>query len=125
MEFIAKFILSVSGNIAALLVTAYFDKDFQIATDAQNLVSIAAMLALLNLTVRPILKLVFSPLISLTFGLFHIVISAAILYAIDIYFDSLTINGLWALLISAHLVAFIVVIIDYASTMVYGSGELT
>lgn len=124
MELFFKFILSITANLSALLLTAYFDKDFVITADIPHLVGIAAMLAFLNLTVRPILRLLFSPLIGITLGAFNIVISAAILYGIDIYSNSLTINGLWALVIGAHLVGLIITLIDYSSTVVYGSGEL-
>lgn len=124
MELFFKVILSVTANLSAIMLTAYFDKNFIIASDVPSLVKIAAALAILNLTVRPVLKLLFSPLIGITLGAFNIVISAAILYSIDIYSDSLTINGLWALLIGAHLVGLIITIIDYSSAVVYGSGEL-
>lgn len=124
MELIAKFILTVAGNLTALVGTAYIDHDFLIATDVPSLLSLVLALAILNLTVRPLLRLIFSPLIGITLGLFNIVISAGILYGIDIYSNSLTINGLWALVLGAHLVGLIITLIDYASTMVYGSGEI-
>lgn len=124
MELIAKFILTVAGNLTALVGTAYIDHDFLIATDVPSLLSLVFTLAILNLTVRPFLRLIFSPLIGITLGLFNIVISAGILYGIDIYSNSLTINGLWALVLGAHLVGLITTLIDYASTMVYGSGEI-
>ena len=124
MELFFKFILSITANISALLLTGYFDKDFHITGNTIELVKVAAILALLNLTVRPVLRLLFSPLIGITLGAFNVVISAAILYSIDIYSNSLTINGLWALVISAHLIGFIVTLIDYSSAVVYGTGEL-
>lgn len=124
MEIFAKLILTIAGNLTALVITAYIDSDFLIATDAPSLLSLVFALAVLNLTLRPLLRLIFSPLIGITLGLFNIVISAGILYGIDIYSNSLTINGLWALILGAHLVGLITTIIDYASTMVYGSGEI-
>ena len=124
MELFFKFILSITANLSALLLTGYFDSDFHITENTAELVQLAALLALLNLTIRPLLRLFFSPLIGITLGAFNVVISAAILYGIDIYSDSLTINGLWALVIGAHLVGLIITLIDYSSTVVYGSGEL-
>ena len=124
MELFFKVILSVTANLSALMLTAYLDKNFVITADIPHLVQLALALAALNLTVRPVLKLLFSPLIGLTLGAFNVVISAAILYSIDIYSDSLSINGLWALVIGAHLVGLIITLIDYSSAVVYGSGEL-
>lgn len=124
MEIIAKITLSMTFNAVALLITAYFEDGFTVVSDVPHLIPLTAMLALANLTVRPVLKLIFSPVIGLTLGMFNIVISAGILYGIDIYSDSLTIDGLWALVIGAHVLGLIVTLIDYSSAVVYGSGEI-
>ena len=124
MELIAKILLSMTFNASALLLTSYFEPGFLLKTDVPHLIPVVAMLTFMNLTVRPVLKIVFSPVIGLTLGLFNIIISAGILYAIDIWSDSITINGLWALVIGAHVVALIVTLIDYSSAVVYGSGEI-
>lgn len=124
MEIIAKITLSMTFNAVALLITAYFEDGFTVLSDVPHLIPLTATLSLANLTVRPVLKLIFSPVIGLTLGLFNIVISAGILYGIDIYSDSLTIDGLWALVIGAHVLGLIVTLIDYSSAVVYGSGEI-
>ena len=124
MEFIFKCLLSITANISGLLLAGYFDKDFIVLSDVPHIIPLAGALTLLNLMIRPALKLFFSPLIGITLGYFNIVISAGILYFLDIYSNSLTINGLWALLIGSHLVGIIVTLIDYSSAVIYGSGEL-
>ena len=124
MEFLAKALLSMAFNTFALLLTSYLEPNFFIKTDVQNLLPLIALLTAMNLIVRPALKIVFSPVIGLTLGLFNIVIAAGILYSIDIFSDSITINGLWSLLVGAHVLALIVTLIDYASAIVYGSGEI-
>jgi len=55
---------------------------------------IGLILGLLNLLVKPILNLVTLPLKILTLGLFGLIINMAIIWAIDIMFLELTINGL-------------------------------
>ncbi len=124
MELPAKFILTIAGNMTALLLTTYFDHDFIVATDTPSIISLVITLTLLNLILLPILRIIFSPLIKITFGFFNVMISAGILYLIDIYSNAITINGLWALIIGAHLMGIIIVLIDYSSTIVYGSGEI-
>lgn len=124
MEFLARGILTISGNLVAILITAYLDHDFIVATDAESLLRLVMILTVVNLTMRPILTLIFSPLITATFGLFHVVISAGILYAIDIYSASLTINGLWPLILGAHAMGIIIILIDYAGAIVYGAGQV-
>ncbi len=124
MEFLAKILLTFAFKSFALLITAYFDHDFVLMTDVEHLIPLVAMIAAMNLVVRPVLKIVFSPVIGLTFGYFNIIISAGILYAVDIWSDSITINGLWPLVIGAHAVGIIVTLIDYSSAIVYGTGEI-
>ncbi len=111
-------------NASALLLTSYFYTGFVLKSDVSHLVPVVAMLTLMNLTVRPVLRIIFSPVIKLTLGLFNVIISAGILYVIDIWSDSITINGLWALVIGAHVVALIATLIDYSSAVVYGTGEI-
>lgn len=124
MEFIARFILTVSGNLAAILLTAYFDRGFIVATNTESLLRLIMLLTAVNLTLRPLLSIIFSPLIKATFGFFNIIISAGILYAIDIYSNSLTINGLWPLIIGAHTMGLIIILIDYSGAVVYGAGQV-
>ncbi len=124
MEFLFKILLSVTANISALLLADYFNPNFLVLSDVPHIVPLALYLSILNLIFRPALKLLFSPLIGITLGAFNVVISAGILYFLDIYSNSLTINGLWALLVGAHLVGLIVTLIDYSSAVIYGSGEL-
>ncbi len=124
MEFLAKILLSMAFNTFALLVTEYFEPDFAVLTDVPHLVPLVALLTAMNLTVRPALRIIFSPVIGLTLGYFNIIINAGILYAIDIWSDSLTINGLWPLVVGAHAVGIIVTLIDYSSAVIYGSGEI-
>jgi len=124
MEFIARFIITISGNLAAMLFTAYIDHDFIVATDPQSLVRLVVILTAVNLTLRPLLAIIFSPLVSITWGFFNVVISAGILYAIDIYSNALTINGLWALIIGAHAMGLIIMLIDYSGAVIYGGGQV-
>ena len=124
MELFAKILLSMAFNAFALLITGYFEHDFMIMSDVPHLVPLVAIITAMNLIVRPALKIILSPVIGLTFGYFNIIINAGILYAVDIWSDSITINGLWPLVIGAHAVGIIVTLIDYSSAIVYGSGEI-
>ena len=124
MEIFAKLILMITGNLTALLITAYFEPNFVVSTHLPDLISLVFTLSMANLVIRPLLRLLFNPLIGLTLGFFHIVISGMLLYGIDIYSASLTINGLWALVLGAHAVGLITALIDYSAAMIYGGGEI-
>ncbi len=124
MELLFKILLNMTFNVSALLLTTYFIPNFIVISDVPHLIPLVAILTFMNLTIRPVLRIIFRPVIGITLGLFNIIISGGILYVIDIWSNSLTINGLWALIVGAHVVGFIVTLIDYSSAAVYGSSEI-
>ncbi|MDO8601719.1 MAG: phage holin family protein [bacterium] len=93
-----RLIITFIANAIALLAAGYFLPGFNIAGSVLDFALVIAILTLINLIVRPIIRLVLSPLILLTLGLFNIVINGFILYIIDIYFDTISIDGLVTLL---------------------------
>lgn len=105
MRLIGSFIFHVFSNAVAILAAAYFVVGFIFNGDFVDLVIVAGILTIVNIFLRPILKLLLGPLIVLTFGLFTIIINAVILYLLDIFTEPLIIEGyiplLWATLITA------------------------
>lgn len=64
----------------------------------------AIILGILNLIVKPILKLLGLPLTILTLGLFSLVINAAVVYLADYFTDGMNIDSFgWALVFSIAL----------------------
>lgn len=90
-----RFILKIGLNLAALYIAKSFILNFRIDGGVRMLLETGILLALLNVLVRPILKLVSTPLIWLTFGLFNLVINMAILWLADRLLAEITITG-WA-----------------------------
>ena len=111
MKFFSRLILLFVSNIVALLVTVYFIKDFNMATDVKNLFSISLIFTLINIFVRPILKVILSPIIFLTFGLGIILVNAAALWILDYFSPALNISSLKALLLATLVISFINMII--------------
>src|SRR3989344_4506009 len=103
METIAKIILTTSANLAAVLFAAYFVPEFQVTANVQGLIPLVLTLSLLNIIIRPIVKIILSPLIFITFGLFTILINAGMIFIIDIFSESLTINGLVPLIMATSI----------------------
>ena len=65
---------------------------------------VVLLFTILNMFLRPLFKIIFGPLILFTFGLFLFVINALILLILDSISNSVTIQGLFALLAGAVLV---------------------
>lgn len=66
--------------------------------DWKTLLYAGFALGLINFFVKPILKLVTLPVRLLTLGLFGLIINIAIIWAVDILFTELIIEGLYPLL---------------------------
>ena len=58
-----------------------------------NLAIAAIIFMLINTYLRPLVKMILSPLVFLTLGLFTLVINGGMLYLLDILSEGVTING--------------------------------
>lgn len=124
MEVFARLILMFAGNLTAVLVAGYYVPEFQVTATLQDLLPLVFSLTLLNLFLRPLLKVVLSPLVFITFGFFTVIINAGLLLLIDIYSESLTINGLQSLLSATVIISCVNLIIHYAALFLYRRPEL-
>jgi putative membrane protein len=116
MRFISKFILRIIANSIAIFLAARYVQgtnfNVNFSGDWVDYLAIGAILALANTFVRPILKIISAPLIFVTLGLFIIVINTVILFAVDWFFEALSITGFmgyfWTVIILAIVNAIIV-----------------
>ena len=111
---IRNVITALVANAIGLLGAAYFVAGFNV--DATDLVAFGALVAVftaVTLIIRPIIKLVLSPLIVLTLGLFNLVITGGLLMIVDNYSEYLTINGLPALLYGTLIITIINIIVHF------------
>ena len=115
MGFIGRIIFSVVSNMVALLAAGSFITDFTVANEFLALAGAAAILAALNLLLRPVLKLFFGPLMILTLGLFSIVVNGLLLYVLDIVSSAVTIHGYVALLLGALVISAVNVVLHLSA----------
>lgn len=101
MHLILKGLFKFLMNGALLYVLTRVFSDFIIAEGLISFAVAAFVLTLLNIFVRPVLKLITFPLILLTFGLFNVVLYIVILYIADALTATLTIGSLSTLVWSA------------------------
>ena len=98
-----SFIVRILGNSLALYAAAWFVPGFYFTGGLKEYALAGVVLGLLNMTVKPVLKLISMPVIILTLGLFTIVINALLLWAVDYIFDFITIQDImtlvWATLV--------------------------
>lgn len=102
MNFILKIILSA----VAVLVIANFLPGVSVV-NFTNAVIVAVVLALLKVTIKPLLIILTLPVTILTLGLFLLVINALIILLADNLIDGFHVTGFWvALLFSLILALF-------------------
>jgi len=105
MAFVTRFIAKVILNGLALWIAKIYFPGFAIDNALSTLAIGAIVLALLNSFLRPVLKLVATPLIWITFGLFNIIISMLILWIADAMLVSLSISNLSTLFWTSLIIA--------------------
>ncbi len=115
MRFIGRIIFSVVSNMVALFAASSFVPGFSAASEFVALATAGAILAVLNLLLRPVLKLFFGPLMVLTLGLFAVVVNGLLLYVLDIVSDVVTIEGYMALLVGALVVSAVNVVLHMSA----------
>lgn len=93
---IIRFLLLIVANALAVLTAARFVPGVIYNYELISLLKIALILALVNIFIKPALKLLFSPLVLLTLGLFTIVINIFIVWLAAYFAPEFSITGIAA-----------------------------
>lgn len=104
---IGKFILLILINALALYGAGYFIPGFTVSFNLAELLTAALVLTLINLTIIPLLKFIFSPLVFITFGLAGIFINALAIYLLDYFYQAVIIDGLVPLIVATLIIGII------------------
>lgn len=94
MPFLVKFIAKIALNAIALWVAKTYFPGFVLSGGIETILVGALVLTLLNIFVAPVLRLVATPLLWLTFGVFGIVINILLLWFADQLLVQLAITNL-------------------------------
>lgn len=105
MKLVSHIVLHLAANSLAILAADYLIPNFSFTGNFKDLMVIAIALTAINTFIRPIVKLILSPFILITFGLLSIVINAVILYILDILQNTITIEGYKSLLLGTLLIS--------------------
>ena len=101
------FVIRIFGNSLALYAAYWIVPGFVISGGWKEYLLAGAFLGLLNLTVKPVLKMISMPIIILTLGLFALVINGLILWTVDYIFDFMSIRDTAALLSAVIIVSIV------------------
>lgn len=103
---ITNFLLHIIANAIAVLVSAWLVQNVFYEYEFFSLVKIAVMLAAANSLVKPVLKMIFSPLILITLGLFTLVINIFLIWLVTYFAPELSIVGFSAYFFVMIIVSF-------------------
>jgi putative membrane protein len=96
MRFLKRLFFGVIFNVAAILLCQrllnYLFNDFYFQGRLEQLIILALILSLLNLLIKPVLRILFLPLIWITLGIFIFVINIVLLKAATIFMPVLIIQ---------------------------------
>lgn len=97
MRFVKRLFFGVILNIIAILfcqrLLNYLFNDFYFQGTLEQLITLAFTLTLLNLLVKPVLRLLFLPLIWITLGIFILVINIILLKSASVLIPVLVIQS--------------------------------
>jgi len=111
MKFLGKLTVTFLANLIALWITSRFVPNFLITPGGMSLTVVALLLTVIQTFIRPLIKLIFSPIIMITFGLFILIINATLLFLLDKFSSSLTINGLEALFFATVIISVVNIVL--------------
>jgi len=119
MRLIPKFIFSFFSNALALLAAKYFILGFDISSNLYGFISATLIFTLINLFIRPVLKLILTPIIFITLGLGIILVNALTLYILDYFSVDITISGLTPILYATLIISVINLLVHFSAKRLY------
>lgn len=111
---ITGFLLHIVASAVAILASARFLPNVFYEYEFFSLIEIAAMLAAANVLIKPILKVIFSPLILVTLGFFTLIINIFLIWLVTLFAPELRIVGINAYFLTMLTVSFFNFIVSAA-----------
>jgi putative membrane protein len=103
----------ILASLAGLFAASKFIRGFSFTGDIIELLIAGAILGSLNFFLKPILKVILLPFRILTLGLFTFIINIAILWGVDRYLETLTIDGIIPLFWGTLLISALSIILGW------------
>lgn len=89
-----KLIFQMAAGVLSFWLAVKFVPGVEFTGEIKYLIFAGIFLGLINFFLKPILKIITLPLRVLTFGLFSLVINMLMIWAVDIFFPELIIQGI-------------------------------
>lgn len=103
---ITSFLLHIIANAVAILASAWLVPNVFYEYQFLSLIKIAAMLATANALIKPVLKMIFGPLILITLGFFTLIINIFLIWLVIRFAPEISIVGINAYFFTMLIVSF-------------------
>lgn len=110
-----RFLFQILVNALAIFLADYLIAGIIFVGPWYTLLIAGLVLGIINVLVKPILKVLTSPLIFISLGLFSLVINIALLWLVTVFVPELTIIGFWAYFWGALVIAIV--------NTIFGTGK--
>jgi putative membrane protein len=108
MHFILKFL----GLVAAILLTVYLVPGISITGGWVNIFLVALVWSIITMVIRPVLRILTFPLTILTFGLFSLILTALLFWAMTLIVPGFTVAGFIPALVGSIVLSLISTLIN-------------
>ncbi|MDZ4231337.1 MAG: phage holin family protein [Patescibacteria group bacterium] len=105
MGIIRNFSLMLLANGLALYLASFSIPGVAISQTIEGFAITAGALSLINMVLKPMVRLALGPILLLTLGLGSILVNAATIFVLDLLLPTITIEGLVGLLVTALIVS--------------------
>ena len=110
-----RFVAQILVNALAIFLADYLVPGFIFEGDILTLIIAGLVLGLINVFIRPILRLISAPLIIFSLGLFIIIINIILLWLLEYLISDLTITGFWTYFWGVLIISMV--------NIVFGTGK--
>ncbi|PIR05023.1 MAG: hypothetical protein COV57_01320 [Candidatus Liptonbacteria bacterium CG11_big_fil_rev_8_21_14_0_20_35_14] len=119
MRLLPRIILFTISNIVAFELGLILLNSIQIEGNLNTIITLSATLALINVILRPIIKVILTPIILITLGLGVYIINIGFLYILDFLSPSLTIGSLTDYILMTLIISIIGLITGFSAKYSY------
>lgn len=100
-----KLVIKFLATAGALWLAAWIVPGIELSDEIGTILWVALVFGIVNVFVKPIVKLLTLPMLLITLGLFAFVINAALLGLTAWLTDGLTVDGFWAALLGSLVIS--------------------
>ena len=90
-----KFLVNIIISAIAVFITAYVLPGVTLEQNIVTILLVAILLGVANAVIKPILHVLTFPITMVTFGLFALVINAAMVMLVDYFVDGFSVESFW------------------------------